>query len=79
MSSASTSINMAEISSLLEEHRSALAADFKSSFDSLTSTLDTLHTKVPDQRQQISLLEDNATNSDHRIQTTGERMLCHAM
>ena len=63
--SASASISVAEISSLLEEHRLALAADFKKSFDSLTSTLDTLHTKVTDHGQRISSLEDNATDTDH--------------
>ncbi|CAB1426626.1 unnamed protein product, partial [Pleuronectes platessa] len=62
------SITMAEISSLLEEHRLALAADFKTSYDSMTSTLDTLHTKVTDHGQRISSLEDNATDTDHRIQ-----------
>ena len=58
----SSAISMAEISSLLEEHRIALAADIKSSFDSLTSKLDTLHTKVTDHGQQISSLEDNVTD-----------------
>ena len=66
--SASASISMAEISSLLEQHRLALAADFKTSFDSLTSTLDTLHTKVADHGQRISSLEDNGTDTDRRIQ-----------
>ena len=66
MSFAGASISMAEISSLLEEHSIALAADFKSSFDSFNSTLDTLHTMVTVHGQQISSLEDNAT--DHRIQ-----------
>lgn len=67
-SSASASISMAEISTLLEEHRNALAADFKSSFESLTSTLDTLHNKVTEHGQRISSLEDNATDIDYRIQ-----------
>ena len=65
--SASSSISMAEISALLEEHRSALAADFKSSFESLSSKFDTLHAKVIDHGQRISSLEDTATDTDHRI------------
>ena len=75
--SASASISVAEISSLLEEHRLALAADLKKSFDSLTSTLDTLHTKVTDHGQRISSLEDNATDTDHRIQRL--ETVCSAM
>ncbi|WP_242641720.1 hypothetical protein, partial [Candidatus Ichthyocystis sparus] len=59
---------MSEISLLLEEHRAALAADFKSSFDSLTSTLDSIHSTVTDHEQRVSSLEVNATEVDQRLQ-----------
>lgn len=76
-SSTGADISMAEISILLEEHRNVLAADFKSSFESLTSTLDTLHNKVTDHGQRISSLEDNANDMDHRIQQL--KTACSAM
>ncbi|KAJ8369401.1 hypothetical protein SKAU_G00094290 [Synaphobranchus kaupii] len=59
---------MADISLLLSDHRAALAADFKSSFDSLASKLDNMNSTVTDHGQRIGSLEVNATEVDHRLQ-----------
>lgn len=61
------SITMAEISSLLEEHRIALAADFKSSFETLSNTLEKLNSTVSDHGQRIGALEDNSNEVDRRL------------
>ncbi|KAF3854265.1 hypothetical protein F7725_022320, partial [Dissostichus mawsoni] len=61
------SITLADISLLLDEHRAALTADFKSSFESLTSTLDSIHSTITD-GQRIHSLEANATEVDQRLQ-----------
>ncbi|KAF3858784.1 hypothetical protein F7725_011985 [Dissostichus mawsoni] len=67
--SASTpSITLADISLLLDEHRAALTADFKSSFESLTSTLDSIHSTITDHGQRIHSLEVNATEVDQCLQ-----------
>lgn len=66
-SSASASVTMADISSLLNEHRESLAADFKSSFESLASTLDSIHCTVTAHGQRIICLESNATEADTRL------------
>ena len=67
-SSSSASIIMPELSTLLEEHRKALSADFKSSFEALTTTLDGLHSTVTDHGQRISSLEENANEVDLCLQ-----------
>lgn len=61
------SITMAEISSLLDEHRKSLAADFKSSFETLSNTLDNLNLTVSGHGQRIGALEDNSNEVDHRL------------
>lgn len=61
-------LTMAKISLLLDDHRAAIAADFKSSFESLTSKLDGLHSTVEGHGQRVSSLEDNATEVDQRLQ-----------
>lgn len=66
--SSSASINMSELSSLLEEHRKTLAADFKSSFEAMTNTLEGLHSTVTDHGQRISSLEENSNEVDLRLQ-----------
>ncbi|KAI4822416.1 hypothetical protein KUCAC02_007967 [Chaenocephalus aceratus] len=45
---------------LLDGHRAALTADFKSSFESLTSTLDSIHSTITDR--------GNANEVDQRLQ-----------
>lgn len=67
-SSSTASISMADISSLLDEHREALSADFKSSFESLASTLDSIHSTITDHGQRIDSLEVNTTSVDQRLQ-----------
>lgn len=67
-STSTASVTMVEISSLLDEHRQALATDFKSSFNSLKLILDSLHTTVTDHVQWIGSLEENTTEVDHRLQ-----------
>ncbi|KAL1252298.1 hypothetical protein QQF64_020094 [Cirrhinus molitorella] len=63
--SPTASITMADISSLLDEHRAALSADFKSSFESLASTLYSIHSNITNHGQRIDSLEDSA---DERLQ-----------
>ncbi|KAL0149022.1 hypothetical protein M9458_055637 [Cirrhinus mrigala] len=62
------SATMADISSLLDEHRAALSADFKSSFESLASTLDSIHSTITDHGQRIDSLETNAISADEHLQ-----------
>lgn len=62
------SISMADISSLLDEHRAALSADFKSSFESLASMLDSIRSTINNHGQRIDSLEVNATSADQRLQ-----------
>ncbi len=62
------SITMADISSLLDEHRAALSADFKSSFESLASTLDSIHSTITDHGQRNDTLETNTISADQRLQ-----------
>ncbi|KAI2643105.1 hypothetical protein H4Q32_027662 [Labeo rohita] len=59
---------MADISSLLDEHRAALSADFKSSFESLASTLESIHSTITDHGQRIDSLETNAISADEHVQ-----------
>ena len=67
-SSSSANITMPELSALLEEHRKALSADFKSSFEALTSSLEGLHSTVMDHGQWISSLGENANEVDLCLQ-----------
>ncbi|KAJ7992781.1 hypothetical protein DPEC_G00282260 [Dallia pectoralis] len=64
----SASVTLAEISSQLEEHRKALSADFRSSFEALTATLDNLSTTVTEHGQRINSLEGNSNEVDGRLQ-----------
>ncbi|KAI2645292.1 LINE-1 type transposase domain-containing protein 1 [Labeo rohita] len=66
--SPAASITMSNISSLLDEHRAALSADLKSSLESLTSTLDSIHSTITDHRQRIDFLVTNAISADERLQ-----------
>lgn len=66
---ASDEFSMAAIASLLEEHRQALSADFKTSISTLETKLDRVHTIVSDHAQKITSLEVNATLQDERLLT----------
>lgn len=67
-SSSSASVTLADLSSLLDEQRKAISADFKSSFEALTTTLEGLHSTVTEHGQRISSLEDNSNEVDLRLQ-----------
>ncbi|KAI4803380.1 hypothetical protein KUCAC02_006929 [Chaenocephalus aceratus] len=67
-SSSSASVTRAELSSLLAEHRKAISADFKSSFEALTTTLDGLNSTVAGHGERIGSLEDNSNEVDRRLQ-----------
>ena len=65
----SEELSMAAIANLLEEHRQALAADFKTSISTLESKLDRVHATVSDHTQKIASLEANSTLQDERLLT----------
>ncbi|KAI4820266.1 hypothetical protein KUCAC02_028250 [Chaenocephalus aceratus] len=67
-SSLSASVTLAELSSLLAEHRKAISADFKSSFEALTTTLDGLNSTVAGHGERIGSLEDNSNEVGRRLQ-----------
>ncbi|KAI4828841.1 hypothetical protein KUCAC02_022913 [Chaenocephalus aceratus] len=67
-SSSSASVTLAELSSLLAEHRKAISADFKSSFEALTTPLDGLNSTVAGHGERIGSLEDNSNEVDRRLQ-----------
>lgn len=67
-SSPASSLTMDEISVLLDEHRAALATDFKSSFYSLSTTLVSIKSTIADLGQKITSLEENATVAEQRLQ-----------
>lgn len=51
---------VADINQLLEEHKAALLADLKSSFESLASTLDSIHSTLMEHEQHIfNAVENN--------------------
>lgn len=66
--SPTASITMADISSLLDKHRAAHLGDFKSSFESLASTLDSIRSTITDHGKRINSLETNAISIDQRLQ-----------
>lgn len=57
-------LNMATIASLLEEHRQALSADFKTAVSALDEKLDNIHARVTVHAQKITSLESNANLQD---------------
>ena len=67
-SSSSASVTFADLSSLLDEQRKEISADFKSSFEALTTTLDSLHSTATEHGQRIGSLEDNSNEVDIRLQ-----------
>ncbi len=64
---ADNEVSMAAIASLLEEHRQAPSADFKTFISTLEAKLDLVHTTVSDHAQKIIALEANATLQYERL------------
>ncbi len=58
---------MAGIAKLLDEHRQALSAEFKSTISSLETKIDCLQTAVSDHSSKIASLEYNANVLDERM------------
>lgn len=65
----SSEFNMATIASLLEEHRKALSADFKTTISTLEAKLDHIQATVADHDQKIASFESNANLQDERMLT----------
>lgn len=63
----STDINMASLVSLLEEHRQALSAEFKTSISKLEDKLEHIQCKVSDNEAKIISLEANANETEDRM------------
>ena len=60
--------SMASISDLLEQHRAAIAAEFKSSFASMDAKLDSIQAVVSSQGKRITDLEENAETVCGRLE-----------
>lgn len=60
--------NMAAIAKLLEEHKAALSAEFKSAITPLEAKLDFVQTKVADHGNRISSLEANANEVSDKLE-----------
>ena len=54
------------IATMLEGHRVALSAEFRSAFSTLETKLDTIHSKVEDYEQHI---QSNSNAASERIKT----------
>lgn len=67
MSSTPGDFNMTALTSLLEEHRAALSAEFKSCISTLEVKLDRVQTAVTDHEQRISCFESAAEVLDSRL------------
>lgn len=65
----SSELKMAEIAKLLEEHRQALSAEFKSTISSLESKIDCVQVAVTEHSSKIASLESNANAVDERMLT----------
>lgn len=63
---ANASLTVEDITSLLAEHKKDLAAEFKSSFESLTQKLDYINAAIGDHGARLTSLEENATTTDQR-------------
>ena len=59
--------DVANLASLLEKHRAAIAADFKAAFSTLEGKLDVTRATVEDHGQRVSDLEANETLQDQRL------------
>ncbi|KAI4809445.1 hypothetical protein KUCAC02_018325 [Chaenocephalus aceratus] len=57
VSGATASLTVEAISLLLDQHREALAADYKTSFSTLETTFDQVRSAVEDHGQRLSSLE----------------------
>ncbi|KAI4827244.1 hypothetical protein KUCAC02_030654 [Chaenocephalus aceratus] len=64
---ASNNLSMEGIAGLLEDHRRALSADFKSAISTLEAKLDRIQATVSDHGQTIASLESNANLQDERM------------
>ncbi|KAJ4936530.1 hypothetical protein JOQ06_001120 [Pogonophryne albipinna] len=64
---ASNNLSMAGIAGLLEDHRRALSADFKSAISTLEAKLDRIQATVSEHGQTIASLESNANLQDERM------------
>lgn len=62
------SLTATHLSALLEQHRAALTADFKSSFANLDTKLDQIQATVSGQGQRITDLESNAEEVNQRLE-----------
>ncbi|KAL1252289.1 hypothetical protein QQF64_020085 [Cirrhinus molitorella] len=60
-------VSMSALTSLLEEHRAALSAEFKTALTSLEAKLDLVQTAVSDHGPRIVSLESNADLLSERI------------
>ena len=65
---ASGPATMAEIATLLDQHRAALTSDIKSAFDTLEKKLDGMKATVVDQGERIVSLETNAETIAQRFE-----------
>lgn len=62
-----TSLTMEAISKLLDEHRQALADDFKTSFNQLENKFDQVRSTVDEHGQRLSSLELAAEDLSQRV------------
>lgn len=67
--SMATQVNMAAIISLLEEHKEALSAEFRSAIAPLQSSIEQIQVTVVDHGQRITSLETNTNDYSDRLVT----------
>ena len=70
-------VNMAAMTNLLEEHRAALSAEFKSAITSFETKLDHIQTAVTDHGHRLTSLEDNANQLSDKMEAL--EIKCAAM
>lgn len=68
---AASDVSMAALASLLENHKAALSAEFKTTISALESKIDLLQATVSSHRQHITSLESNADLVSERLLTLG--------
>ncbi len=61
-------VSMAALTDLLEEHRAALAAEFKAAISTLDVKLDCVQAMVSDHGQRLTTLESHAESLDERVE-----------
>lgn len=77
LASATTDDNMVAIAKLLEEHKAALSAEFKSAITPLEAKLDSVQTTVADHGNRITSLEANANELSDKLEVLEAK--CAAM